>query len=185
MSKKSKTLLSILLLLAAFLLGFYLCLIVFYTADVTMYSPGYSDKAFSMIKIGMSSEQVHSILGDPIAIYNYNPINIWDYSDKIEVREQSYGGIEYHRERANIIEFDQEGRVSHVSGGITTRIKIGMSKNDVLGILGEPRIKITSFRTKFECYTKPSSIGLLKERAIQYNQKGKVLDLDKTQYDID
>lgn len=54
------------------------------TEEVTYYAPGYSDWGFRQVKIGMSPQDVHKLLGDPLSEYLVKETNFtgWKYSGR-------------------------------------------------------------------------------------------------------
>jgi outer membrane protein assembly factor BamE (lipoprotein component of BamABCDE complex) len=88
--------------------------------DDTTYAPHYSDAAFRRVQIGMNREAVDRLLGPPLR-------EVWVYRE--------------HAVSLPSVDFAAD-RVAHVGSETDPRllaVRIGMSKGDVLKLVGPPR----------------------------------------------
>jgi hypothetical protein len=67
----------------------------------TRYSPGYSDRGFRAVKVGMEAAEVERLLGKPLDHRIFDGNLIWFFS-------RSPGDTHY---RLRVIHFDPDGRV--------------------------------------------------------------------------
>lgn len=102
-------------------LGYDIAVLLF-PIDITEYAPGYSDAAFGKVEVGQTAYEVVALLGEPM------------------FKSPEWDEVWYSY--CATVEFDAKGLVMgftpgpHRSG--SERLRIGMTKEEVAAICGEP-----------------------------------------------
>jgi hypothetical protein len=77
----------------------------------TKYAPGFTEEAFSRVRVGMTRDEVHTLLGEPLVRSSPSwlwPEAGWRYSDQVT------GTSHYHQRD---ISFSRDGRVTEIVRG--------------------------------------------------------------------
>jgi hypothetical protein len=77
----------------------------------THYAPGYSEQAFAQVRVGMSRDEVHALLGEPLQRFSPDwkwPEAGWRYADQVT-------GTDHFHQRD--ISFSRAGRVTEITRG--------------------------------------------------------------------
>lgn len=91
--------------------GFYL--LAYLTGDVrTRYADGFSEETFSRVRVGMSRDEVHKLLGEPLQRISPDwkwPEASWRYADQVTFTDH------FHQRD---ISFSRDGKVTEITKGV-------------------------------------------------------------------
>lgn len=156
-------------------LALMLCLLAafswfFLYRDASLYAPGFSESAFSQVRIGMSAQDVYSLLGEPLSISYESFPETWLYDR--ELHKASPDAFEpYDR-----VEFDANGVVATCFVEHHKRCRAGMSRQEVVAALGEPS-KLVRASAKALYYSSPGSYGVHRARILEMNKSDRVVNV--------
>lgn len=144
--------------------------ILWLSRDSTIYAPGFSEEKFALVRPGMTSEDVHALLGEPLTTQPANPGEVWTYGDP-----ENHTRAKVEMSGLEVVSFSTTGIVDRYYGR-SSAVNPGMSKEAVIAELGEPT-RVTIVRDeKREYYTVPNTYGLNEMRAIGFDSSGKVTE---------
>jgi outer membrane protein assembly factor BamE (lipoprotein component of BamABCDE complex) len=141
--------------------------------DTSTYAPGFTDSGFSKIREGMTAEQVRSLLGEPLSM-NLDPAReTWFYLEDQPNQQQKEAGVFKLFGSLGRVEFDPQGRVAGISGDGLKGLRVGLSREEVLRLLGPPSNKQPA-RAKTLHYSSPGNAGIYRARALELDEKDRV-----------
>jgi len=153
-----------------------------YTLDRSIYAPGYNEKAFKQLSLGMTESEVRSILGPPLSIDTVPQPEMWFY-DEVKPQRKGFHVFYDLTKRADVVSFNNNGRVTGVrSDRFAERIKIGMNYDQVLNSVGQPERKTPPIAKEFHYSGQRSNFGMYRVRAIDFDDRGLVVRI--TAYDV-
>jgi outer membrane protein assembly factor BamE (lipoprotein component of BamABCDE complex) len=152
-----------------------------YTLDHSIYAPGYNEKAFRQLSLGMTESEVRSVLGPPLSIDTIPQPEMWFYNEVKPHRKRFYVFYDLTK-KADVVTFSNNGRVSRVrSDRLAGRIKIGMNHDQVLNLVGQPERKTPAIAKAFHYSRQQSNFGMFRVRAIDFDERGLIVRI--TAYD--
>jgi outer membrane protein assembly factor BamE (lipoprotein component of BamABCDE complex) len=141
--------------------------------DTSTYAVHFTEEGFSRIRIGMSKQEVYSILGEPLAIDTTVSPEAWIYYETpIEPRRNVFNILG----PLSSVEFDRNGVVTKVSGSAEHSCHIGMRQADVLKILGEPSYR-SRRRVEALHYSRPGTSGMFHARTLSVDDENQVTEV--------
>jgi len=155
------------LVIAGGLFLFYLL-----SRDTTSYAPGFSEQRFSRITVGMKIEEVDSILGQPLSSEAVEPGEVWIFGEPERAEGGRGTGLEYQLFGVPVVHFDLNEKVVKSFG--TDLIRPGMSKEEVVSLLGDPAKVHLSRDTLRLYYSWPNTYGRYEARIIGVDGAGLV-----------
>lgn len=146
---------------------------LWFNRDTSTYAEDFTEGGFSQIEEGMPFEEVHALLGDPLIMKIDPAPETWYYSQKQPGRQD--GGVWVFRLSGSLdrVEFDEQGRVIDFSGQGTEQLSAGLSKEQVLELLGSPS-SMQPARTKLLYYSSPGDAGVYKARGLELDENDRV-----------
>jgi len=139
--------------------------LLFWMMDATVYSPGYSERAFKKIQSGMTKAEVERLVGAPLRIHHgYPGVTRWYGPPGSSVRpdgalvcpSQDWSNLA-------IIEFDPTGQFTMQNPWARK------TPDEIATVLGEP---IKERNNAAECWEYTD--GNCYRRSVRYDQSGKV-----------
>lgn len=141
--------------------------------DTTTYAEGFTESGFSEIELGMSYEQVRSLIGEPLSRQVEPVLETWYYSSGQPGRQENGARIFNLFGPLGEVRFDEAGRVVRFSGEGTERLRGGLSKEEVRQLLGSPS-STQPARSKLLHYSSPGNAGIYRARMVELDENGRV-----------
>jgi len=148
--------------------------------EQTTFSNGYSGRKFKQIKQGMTVEEVVSLMGTPLTQTTQQWLEVWSYwppesqSNGSRTKDGSFTYSLFGK--ATNLRFTESGSVAAASGDYLEGDFVGLTKQQVLGRIGEPsRRELRQFEVIYH-YTAPgkSSSGTYKRREVHFDATNRV-----------
>jgi outer membrane protein assembly factor BamE (lipoprotein component of BamABCDE complex) len=152
------------LLIAAIILIWY-----WLYRDTTIYAAGFTEQKFSQLKEGMTDEEVFTLLGPPLST-----------ESRVIEEVLIYNGASAENGRAAKVKpvtakivLGSDGRVSEIAYDSTGGARPGMSKGEILEVLGAPTRIERSSATSLS-YSRPGGEVIFRGRVIEIGPDGRV-----------
>jgi len=141
--------------------------------DTSTYAAGFTEAGFSQVREGMSLSEVQSLLGEPLSLDRDPARETWFYSEDQPAQEKK--GVWVFRLFGSLgrVEFDHQGHVVSFSGDGTEQLRSGLSREQVLRLLGPPSSKQPA-RSKILHYSSPGNAGIYRARALELDGNDRV-----------
>lgn len=133
--------------------------------DTTVYADGFDEGAFRQIEPGMPVAEVYGLLGRPLATRQEDGKARWCYGEEPMRRRGSTYTVNHLFRPSRCVLFDQAGRVVETTGENMDSIGVGMTNEEVLGVMGEPCYRATATDQTLH-YSRPGGEGLFRARIV-------------------
>jgi len=141
--------------------------------DTSTYAVHFTEEGFSRIRAGMSTQEVYSILGGPLAINTTVSPEAWFYYETpIEPRKNVFNFLG----PVSRVQFDRNGVVTKVSGIAEHSCHIGMRQAEVLKILGQPAHRARRSAQTLH-YSSPGTYGVFQARMLSVGDENQVTEV--------
>jgi outer membrane protein assembly factor BamE (lipoprotein component of BamABCDE complex) len=148
--------------------------------ESTKYSKGYSERAFRQVKRGMTVSEVLSLVGTPLNQDTQQWSEVWSYwpSESPPITSQSQNGSKIYNVFGKVshLQFTQPGIVAAISGDYLDSNLVGLTREQVLARLGEPKERVLKAFEIIYHYSSPDAAGsgTYKRREVHFDTAGKV-----------
>lgn len=143
--------------------------------DTTIYAAGFDEEAFRHLKPGMSVEEVHELLGEPLATRQENGKASWCYGEEPMSRRGSTYVVNHYFRPSRCVFFDQ-ARVFDTTGDEMDSVVSGMTREEVLTVMGEPSYRAVATNQTLH-YSKPGGEGRFRARIVGLDQEHRVSEV--------
>lgn len=149
--------------------------------DTTVYAAKFEESQFNRLEVGMALSDVYALLGDPLSHREESSSERWCYD-----RQAVDGGAgrftynDFFEPRA-CVEFDTAGRVSEIAKTVQGRVRLRMTKDQVLTVLGSPIDRFPQVSQTLH-YASPGGDGLFKARIVAIDREGRVAEVTSYQF---
>ena len=154
------------------------------TRDTTIYAPSYSERAFARVQVGMRLEEVHSLLGKPIAVRRGTRPETWCYGEPAIAQTGVLGNkftVSRFFEPISCVEFDSQKRVAVVSGKGMEGVRLSLPQDQVMSILGEPHAIYPASAMALH-YSRPGGENLFRARIVEIGPDDRVSSVVRYQF---
>lgn len=149
--------------------------------DTTIYAPGFTDEAFERIEVGMTAEEVHSLVGRPLGVRQEDSLERWCYGEAPLVREGTTYVVEDIFRTPRCVSFTEAGVVLRATGDGIEVVEKGMTAEEVLQLLGEPDSRAPAAARTLH-YSEPGGDGLFRARIVALDASNHVSDIVTYQF---
>jgi hypothetical protein len=144
--------------------------------DTTDYADGFTEDAFRQLEPGMRIEDVYALLGPPLASRPEDSRERWCYDEHRLPQSDDAHVLGDALNSLNCAVFDETKLVLKVTGDELGSIRKGMTEEEVLELLGEPRRRVPAASLTLH-YTRPGGAGLFRARIVAVSRDRHVSDV--------
>lgn len=146
---------------------------LWYTRDRSEYSSGFDEEKFNSVSVGMTTNEVQALLGEPLVVTEDEFPETWYYQSVEPSKLLPTFRLD---ETRRAVEFDQNGKVAATRGLGPVDIAVGVSMSEVRRILGEPTTAIHR-RARCAHYSRPPKFGRFRARVLAFSGDGRVTQI--------
>jgi outer membrane protein assembly factor BamE (lipoprotein component of BamABCDE complex) len=144
--------------------------------DTTIYAKGFDEDAFRQVKPGMEIDQVHRLIGEPLAARQENGKAKWCYGKESMEQLGSTTVVNHLFCASRCVLLDETGKVVDTTGDDMEGVRSGMTSEEVLAALGEPSYRAAPTDQTLH-YSKPGGEGLFRARIVGLGQDHRVSEV--------
>lgn len=144
-------------------------------SDPTRYARGYNENVFLGLPIGVNSNEVIRLLGEPLQVSQQSYYERWCYSSgKPSVQQNLLSSTQWNPAPRLVLFFSEDGKVNHQYGA--TGDAIGLSKSEAISRMGTPDTKETNTFAIIFSYSESETSDSHHVRAILFDQNGVLIE---------
>lgn len=141
--------------------------------DTSIYAAGYTESGFSKIREGMAFAEVQRLVGAPLSVAANAAPEVWFYEQPGAAEKSSETTACAPSGSEGEVEFDSQATVARFSGKCAERLSLGLTKEDVVHLLGEPSRNRPAL-AKTLWYTALGNAGTSRVRVIELDDADRV-----------